>query len=79
MRSALHRVLAAGTEEEIVVDLTEVTSVDLTALRMLAVATRDAQRAGRQLRLRGCCPRVRRFLLISRLRPVLDVEPVLVG
>lgn len=79
VRAALHRILALGGEHEIVVDLTDVSSVDLTALRMLAVATRDAQRSGRLLRLRGCCPRVRRFLHISRLRPVLEVEPVLAG
>ncbi|HQR25825.1 MAG TPA: STAS domain-containing protein [Nocardioides sp.] len=75
VREAVYRTLAEQ-DADVVVDLTEVTSVDLTALRVLAVATREAARGDRHLRLRGCCPNVRRLLHVSRLIRVLEVERV---
>ena len=36
--------------------------IDVTALRVLAVATRQASRSGGPLTLRGCGPSVRRML-----------------
>jgi anti-anti-sigma factor len=61
-------------DEDVVVDLTDVYAVDLTALKVLAVATRQASRAGHHLTLRGCGPSVRRMLHISRLIRVVEVE-----
>lgn len=63
-----------GHDEDVVVDLTRVTSIDVTALRVLAVATRRASRDGHHLTLRGCCPAVRRLLHISRLARAVEVE-----
>jgi anti-anti-sigma factor len=63
-----------GHDEDVVVDLTDVYAVDLTALKVLAVATRQASRAGHHLTLRGCGPSVRRMLHISRLIRVVEVE-----
>lgn len=63
-----------STADDVVVDLTEVTSVDLTALKVLAVATRSTERQGRHLRLRGCGPSVRRLLHMSHLFRLVDVE-----
>jgi anti-anti-sigma factor len=60
--------------EDVVVDLSEVTTVDLTALKVLAVATRAATRDGHHLTLRGCSPAVRRMLHLSRLIRVVEVE-----
>ena len=60
--------------EDVVVDLTDVDSVDVTALKVLAVATRRAVRLGRHLTLRGCGPAVRRLLHMSRLIRVVEVE-----
>ncbi len=40
----------------------------------LAVATRQAVRAGHRLTLRGCCPAVRRLLHISRLAYAVEIE-----
>ncbi len=66
--------LLGGTSGDIVVDLHDVTSIDLTALKVLAAATRRAARSQRHLRLRGCCPAVRRLLHMSRLIRVVEVE-----
>lgn len=78
VREALYDHLEAhdpGCAHELVVDLTEVPSVDETALRVLAVATRAAERRGHRLVLRGCCPSVRRMLTLARFRHLVAVEP----
>jgi len=75
VRPALYAHLEANGEGEVVVDLTAVRAVDLTALKVLAVATRRAHEdRGQQLVLRGCGPAVRRMLHKSRLIRVLEVE-----
>ena len=61
-------------DEDVFIDLTDVDSVDLTALKVLAVATRQASRLGHHLILRGCRPAVRRLLHLSRLIRVVQVE-----
>ena len=63
-----------GVDQDLVVDLTEVETLDLTAARVLAYATLEAGRAGHHLRLRGCGPAVRRMLHLSRLARVIEVE-----
>jgi anti-anti-sigma factor len=63
-----------GHDTDVVVDLTDVTTIDMTALRLLAVATRHASRDGHRLTLRGCGPAVRRMLHLSRLIRVVEVE-----
>ncbi len=72
VRNALYDHLEG--HEDVVVDLTDVTVVDLTALKVLAVATRRASRDGHHLMLRGCGPSVRRMLHLSRLIRVVEVE-----
>ena len=61
-------------DEDVVVDMTGVDAIDLTALRLLAVATRSASRTGHHLTLRGCGPAVRRMLHLTRLAHAVDVE-----
>ncbi|MFN8193906.1 MAG: STAS domain-containing protein [Nocardioidaceae bacterium] len=73
LRSAVYALLE-GDDATVVVDLTDVDSIDLIALRVLAVATRQAGLSGRHVVLRGCCPAVRRFLHVSRLFRALEVE-----
>ena len=73
VRTAIYEHLE-GHDTDVVVDLSEVTSVDITALRVLAVATRRAVQSGHHLTLRGCGPAVRRLLHISRLAHAVDVE-----
>ncbi len=65
-----------GCDADVVVDLTDVTTIDLTALKVLAVATRRAGHAGHHLTLRGCGPAVRRMLHLSHLIRVVEVERV---
>lgn len=60
--------------DDVVVDLSEVSTVDLTALRVLAAATRLSVRQGQRLTVRGCGPAVRRMLHLSRLIRVIEVE-----
>ncbi len=74
VRTSIYALLAR-LDGDAVVDLSEVTSVDLTALRMLAVANRVAEQSGRRVILRGCSPGVRRLLHLSHLRPMIPVEP----
>ena len=73
VRNAIYDRLAAR-DEDLVVDLTDVDTVDLTALKVLAVATRRAGGLGRHLILRGCGPAVRRLLHMSRLMRVVELE-----
>jgi anti-anti-sigma factor len=75
VRNAIYEHLQ-GHDEDVVVDLTEVTTIDLTALKVLAVATRQTSRAGHHLTLRGCNASVRRMLHLTRLIRVVEVERV---
>jgi anti-anti-sigma factor len=66
--------LAAAVDQgagELVVDLSELYSVDATGLGVLVGAHRHAGRAGRSLLLRDVPPQVERLLLITRLHRVL--------
>src|SRR5262249_19754344 len=63
-----------GMDQDLVVDLTRVETLDLTAARVLAYATLEAGRSGQHLRLRGCAPAVRRMLQLSHLARVVEVE-----
>ncbi|GAB3266699.1 STAS domain-containing protein [Alteromonas gracilis] len=64
----------ARLDGDLVVDLTECDWVDAAALRMLLVATIEAHRRGHHLVLE-CTPGMRRFLLTSRRRDLLEVAP----
>ncbi len=74
LRAVVYQLLAE-LEGDIHVDISEVHSVDLTTLKMLAVANRVAEREGRRVLLRGGSPGVRRLLHLSHLRWMIPVEP----
>jgi anti-anti-sigma factor len=75
VRSAIHEHLH-GVDQSLVVDLSGVTTLDVTAARVLAYATLEAGRSGNRLWLRGCGPAVRRMLQLSRLARFVEVERV---
>ena len=72
VRTALYDHLASY--DDVVVDVADVEWIDATALRMLAVATRFAERGGQHLVLRGCNPHLRRILRHSRIGSLLEIE-----
>ena len=74
VRSAIEARLATPDEHEIVVDLTEVRSIDVPALRVLAYASHSASRTGHLVRLRGCNAQVIRMLLLTRLMRFVEVD-----
>lgn len=75
LRSAVYDVLARGNAHTpVTIDLTDVDSIDLTALKVIAAASRNAAREGRRVVLRGACPAVLRMLHISHLIRVVEVE-----
>ncbi len=73
VRTAIHEALHAS-DQDVVVDLTGVDAIDLTAARVLAYATLEASRSGHHLLLRGCGPAVRRMLHLTRLARIIEVE-----
>lgn len=75
VRDAIHAQMYRH-HDDLVIDLSDVPSIDLTATRVLAFAALDSSRAGQHVRLRGCRPAVRRMLRLSRLRRFVELEPV---
>ena len=67
VREALYERIE-GEQGDVVVDLTEVESIDGTVLKLLAAAALRLQRTGRQLVLRGCSPALRRVFAFGGLR-----------
>lgn len=74
LRAAVYRLLEQQ-EGDVLVDITGVESIDLTTLKMLAVANRVAERQERRVVLRGGSPGIRRLLHLSHLRGMLSMEP----
>lgn len=75
VRAVVHELVGRADDGGVVlVDLSDVTSVDATALKVLAAATRAARARGVRLVLRASPPAVRRMLHLTRLIRVVEVE-----
>lgn len=74
LRTALYALLGRTTGD-VLVDIEGVDSIDMTTLKMLAVANRFAEREGRRVVLCGVSTAVRRLLHLSHLRWMIPVEP----
>ena len=72
VREELEQALAARPGR-LVVDLSDCTFVDASALAVLLELHRSLSRAGGVLTLRGACPRVLRLLSLTGLRRVFDL------
>ena len=73
VRNAIYERLA-GYDVDVVIDVSAVTTIDATALRVLAVATRYAWLTGHHLTLRNPSVRVRRMMHLCRLAHAIEVE-----
>ncbi|TNM47149.1 STAS domain-containing protein [Nocardioides albidus] len=77
VRDAVHdHIRECGTDliSPVVIDISDVGSVDATALKMLAAASRQAQRYGVRVVLRGAQPAVRRMLHLTHLIRLIELE-----
>ena len=75
IRAQVYDLLDSGTGD-VVVDISQVVSIDMTTLKLLAVANRTAERQGRRVVLRGATPGVRRLLHLAHLRSRIPLEPL---
>ena len=75
VRNAIYERLE-GLDDDVVIDMTDVTAIDVTALRLLAVATRAAWLSGHHLTVRNPGPAVRRMAHLTRLAHAIEVERV---
>jgi len=74
VRDALYDHIEHHRDQDVVIDLSGVESVDLNALRLLATASLRVERSGHRVVLRGCSPSLRRVLAFSSWRRLFSVE-----
>jgi anti-anti-sigma factor len=72
VRELLHAL--ASEHGDVVVDVSELESVDGPALRMLAAVGAVSERHGHRLTLRGCRPSLRRVITLTGLRRLLPAD-----
>jgi anti-anti-sigma factor len=65
----------ARSRGDVILDISRVEWIDMTTMKMLAVANRVAERQARRVVLRGASPDVRRRLHLSHMRWMIPLEP----
>jgi anti-anti-sigma factor len=73
VRSTLYAHIAEHPGD-VVLDLSEVESIDVTAFRMLAACALRLERDGRRVVLRGCSPALRRLFAFTGWRRLFVLE-----
>ena len=76
VRDALYTHIDETPDQDVVIDLSEVESLDTTALKLLGAASHYLERGGRHLVIRGATPAVRRVLTFTRMRRLFQVERI---
>ncbi|PWN04096.1 anti-sigma factor antagonist [Nocardioides silvaticus] len=74
IRNAVYDHLRRNDAGAVVLDVYDVETIDLTALRVLAMASRVALNDGQRIVLRGAGPAVLRMLHLSHLIRFFEVE-----
>ncbi len=74
VREAIYSHFDDTSDQVVVLDLSEVVSLDSPALKLLGAASHHLEREGRHLVLRGCTPPIHRVLTFTRLRRLFQVE-----
>ncbi len=72
VRGAIYDVLS--TADHVLIDMSGVEALDVVALRVLLVATRQAWLEGRQLTLLDCSPSVLRMIHLARVGHAVEIE-----
>ena len=78
VRNAIYEQLDT-LDSDVVIDMTHVSTIDATALRLLAVATRHAWLSGHHVTVRNPCTAVRRMVHLTRLAHAIEVERLAVS
>ena len=73
IRERLHTAIAVESGD-LILDVSDVEWLDVTGLAVLVDAHRRLRKQGRRLILRGCRPRMRRALAVTRLSRIMIIE-----
>lgn len=74
VRDALYLHIGGHADEDVVIDLSEAESIDVTFLRLLAAAAVRVERGGHKVILRGCSLSMRRLIAGGGWRRLFIVE-----
>jgi anti-anti-sigma factor len=74
VREALYALIDETPDQNVVVDLSRVESLDCSAVKLLGAASFHLKCADRRLVLRGGTPAIRRVLTSTRYRRLFELE-----
>jgi len=74
VRYAIHIAIDAATQGDVIIDASNLETVDVAGLGVLVAAHRRARQAGRRLVLCDAPPRIVRLFAVTRLHRVLTLD-----